>query len=175
MNSRLLIVPCVFLLLSGCQRVTVQVAEPPPADGNAPLMVYIQQLPFITAEAGYRATHILWKKQVFEGDFDALTATLREGKVIGDWDYGPDDALNRSAVGHMICRACDIRGGANWLLTGMGRYAWRELNYLEIASPLSEYGYVPGGQFLGILARAEEFQYKWRESAEPVQLGDEPN
>ena len=75
----------------------------------------------------------------------------------------------------MLCRAADVRTGLNWRLTGMGRYAWRELNYLKIASPISEYGYVPGGQFIGVLARAEDYMHRVRgDGTEPVELGAAP-
>ncbi len=163
--------------LFGCQATLPTDRTPGPMpEGNAALIEYIAQLPYVTAEPGYRAVHILWKQSEFQGDFQALQQTLRAGEIIGDWDHQPDSILMRGDVGYMLCRALEIKSGLNWVLTGLGRYAWRELNYLGIASPLSETGYVPGGQFLGFLSRAEDFRDNRRASlTQRAQIGSEMN
>ncbi|MGD8452974.1 MAG: hypothetical protein PVJ57_14235 [Phycisphaerae bacterium] len=166
------------LLLSGCQapgpRATTQPAVP--TEGNGALAEYIADQPYVTVEPAYRAVYILWKNEVFDGDFAALTDALEAGSVIpGGWDYPADALISRGSVGYLLCRACGIRSGLNWRLTGLGRYAWRELNYLGIASPLSEYGYVPGGQFIGMLARAEEYMHRYEKGdVTRVELGPKP-
>ena len=141
--------------LCGCQ-TTLPARGPIPTD-SAELTAYIGDETFVTAEPGYRAVYTLWKGESFAGDFEALSAALVEGRIIGSsWDHAPDRILGRAEVGYMVCRACDIRSGLNWQLTGLGRYAWRELGYLDIAPRSSEIGYVSGGEFLGILSRAED-------------------
>ena len=164
------------LLLSGCQASSknMTASRPPvPTDDNAALTEYIANEAYVTVEPAYRAAHILWKGDVFDGDFAALTQTLEEGRVINPhWDYAPDALIDRASVGYLLCRACDVRSGLNWQLTGLGRYAWRELGYAGVADTVSEYGYVPGGQFVGMLARAEE-RYQ-RGTADRVKLGEPP-
>ena len=149
---------------------------PVPIEGNGALAEYIADQPYVTVEPAYRATYILRNGEVFEGDFAALTESLKADEIVhAGWEYAPDALLDRGSVGYMICRAASVRSGLNWRLTSLGRYAWRELNYLRIASPLSEYGYVPGGQFIGILARAEEYmQQHSPDVAKPITLGNEP-
>lgn len=163
-------------LWSGC-RVTLPADRTPglAPHGNAELTGYIAELPYVTAEAGYRAAHALWKGASFDGDFAALASALRSGEIVGDWDHSPNDLLSRSDVGYMICRAADVRSGLNWRMTGLGRYAWRELTYQGIASPGNEYGFLSGGEFLGILARADDFRARRAGSlAQRATLGAPP-
>jgi len=166
----------VLAAICGCQAPSPRAADRPDLPpSNAALLDYIASQPYVSAEAAYRAIHILWQGEVFVGDFDALAQKLRTGKIIpARWRHAPDTPMDRPAVGYMVCRAAGIRTGINWQLTGTGRYAWRELNYLGIASPPSEYGYVSGGQFVGILARAEDYMHRRRIAEAPVDLGPEP-
>lgn len=172
-------VAALGLFLSGCQAAGPRLATTQPTvptEGNGALAEYIADQPYVTVEPAYRAVYILWKNEVFDGDFDALTGALVSGGVIrSGWDYPPEALISRGSVGYLLCRACGVRSGLNWQLTGLGRYAWRELNYLGIASPLSEYGYVPGGQFIGMLARAEEYMHRYEKGdVTRVELGEEP-
>ncbi len=129
-----------------------------PRAGNAELVNYIGDQPFVTAEAAYRAVYILAKAQAFDGEYDALAGALRSEKLVpGRWHHAPEQYLDRAAIGFMICRACQIRSGVNWNLTGLGRYAWRELQYHDIAQGGSEYGLMSGGEFVGILSRADDY------------------
>lgn len=157
---------------------TSQPAPQLPRNGNAELMEYIAEMPFVSAEAAYRAVHVLNTGTVFDGDFPALSARLAELKIIdGRWRLNPNDLVNRSEVGYMICRAAGVNTGLNWRLTGLGRYAWRELNYRGIVrGQIGEYGYVSGGQFLGILSRAEEYMSR-RElrNVQTTSLGPPPS
>ena len=148
----------LMLAVSGCQapgRSTT--AAEVPRDSNAELVAYIADQPFVTAEPAYRAVYVLWKGEPSSGDFDALADTLRAAGVVSKhWRHAPDQPLRRGTIAFMVCRACEIRGGINWALTGMGRYAWRELQHRGIAGPGSEYGWMSGGEFVGLLLRAED-------------------
>ena len=125
-------------------------------------------------EAPKRAARLMG--EIFEGDYAALTETMTSEGLIGrGWSYDTSTFVDRAAVGHMVARACDIRRGLNWQVTGLGRYAYRELIYLGIAHPGGEYSLISGGEFLGLLARAEEYLHKvGRSPGEAAQLGDEP-
>jgi hypothetical protein len=154
---------CVLgTILAGCQVAPprgVAMTQPAvPTEGSASLAEYVADQPYVTVEPAYRATYALWKGEAFSGDFAALSAALRDGRIIGSgWKYAADALIDRDSVGHLFCRACDIRTGLNWQLSGLGRYAWRELQYRGIAGPGSEYGYISGGQFVGMLSRAEQY------------------
>lgn len=148
-----------------------------PAESNAELIEYIADQPFVTAEAAYRSIYILSKGQVYTGDYSSLTQELVTEKIVSPmWNNPADEALDRGAVAYMVARALDIQGGVNWFLTGLGRYALRELQYRQIAHSGGELSLVSGGEYLGILARAEEFLFKKRgsQSGERAELGAEP-
>lgn len=137
----------------GC-RVALPATEVP-RESNAELVEYIADLPYVTAEAVYRSLHILSFGNVFEGDYEALRAALSDGGLPVR-DVEANVCLNRAQVGLLVASACEIKTGVNYQLTGLGRYAWRELQHLRIARTSGEYGYLSGGEFLGLLARAEE-------------------
>lgn len=169
------LVPFSILVLgvAGCQAPgrTGPVAEVP-RDSSAELVAFIADQPFVTAEPAYRAVYVLWKGEPFSGDFDALADTLRSaGVACKCCRPAADRPLRRGAIAFMVCRACEIRGGINWALTGMGRYAWRELQHRGIAGPGSEYGWMSGGEFVGLLLRAEDHLRSERRDAQRVNLG----
>ena len=163
------------LLLAGCQIGGVHAPSetPPPRGSSARLVNYISDQPFVTADSGYRAIYTLAKNAEFTGDFPELTQTLSSDGLIGkDWNYSADRCLDRASVGFMVCRACRIQSGLNWMLTGLGRYAWRELQYKDIAGPGSEYATMSGGEFVGLLLRAEDYLERTGKTEVPkTQLG----
>jgi len=168
---------CAASLL-GCRTGLPHTSTQPaiPTETNAELVEYISDLPYVTAESAYRAVYILSKGEVFAGDYEALSAALAADRLIGHgWNYEADTFLDRAAVAYLVARACRIRTGLNWRLTGLGRYAQRELIYLGIAHPSGECSLISGGEFLGVLARAEEYLHKvGRAPGETADLGDEP-
>lgn len=160
-------------LLAGCQATlprNVQAEDPPGA--NAELMEYISNLQYVTADAGFRAIYILATREVFDGSYDALVAAL-ESRGLKPPHLEARRLLTRAEVGALVARAADIRTGLNWQLTGLGRYAWRELIYRGIARTEGEMAYISGGEFLGVLARAEEY-VNLRKQGAGVELGKEP-
>ena len=165
--------------LSGCATMRATSQPAMPAASNAELVDYISDQPFVTAEAGYRAVYVLWKGQPYSGDYSGIQSELINGNIAaGGWNHDPADYLNRATVGYLVCRACEIKSGLNWMLTGMGRYAWKELQYRGIAQTSGgELGLITGGEFLGILSKAEEYTRR-RESSPmgpPPDLGRDPN
>ncbi len=133
-------------------------AAPDVPRGNADLLIYIAEQPILLAEPGYRAAYVLWKGEPFTGDFDELSRVLADGKIAGSWwELSADEPLDRAAVGYLVCRAGELNSGLNWQLTGLGRYAWRELVYHGIARASSEWNLISGGEFLGVLLKTEEY------------------
>jgi hypothetical protein len=166
-------------LLAGCRAAMPHANDQTavPTDTNAELVEYISDQPYVTAEAAYRAVYILSKGEIYGGDYDALADTMRtDGLVGGGWGYKSGTFVDRAAVGYLVARACQIRSGLNWRLFGLGRYAWRELIYRRIAHPSGEYGLISGGEFLGVLARAEEYLHEvGRAPGAEAELGSEPS
>ena len=177
-NISFLLLTCsAMLLLCGCQAAQPRAASQPavPADNNAELVEYISDQPFVTAETACRATYILAKGEIFGESYDALVETMKTDKLItGHWSHAADDFVNRAEVAMLIAHAADVRTGFNWRLTGLGRYAHRELIYLGIAHNSGEFGLISGGEFLGTLARAEDFMHNaGRPAGERAELGEE--
>jgi len=166
------------LLLTGCQaaRPHATAEMDIPAETNAELVEYISDQPYVTAELAYRAVFILAHNEIYQGDYADLTAAMKSDRLIGQsWDYDASTFLDRAAVGFLVARACGVHTGLNWQLFGLGRYAYRELIYRRIAHPSGEYGLVSGGEFLGVLARAEEYMRQTgAEPVQPAELGAEP-
>jgi hypothetical protein len=135
--------------------------------------MYIGEQPLLTAEPAYRAIYALAHGQTHDGDYEELVADLKSEGLIGkSWHLAPDQYLDRAAVGYMVCRACRIRGGLNWMLTGLGRYAWRELQFNNIAGRGSEWNLMSGGEFVGILNRAADYLRRTGPAqSQPVELG----
>jgi hypothetical protein len=167
---------CGLLAAGGC--VTSQRAASLPAvpAANAELTEYIGDQAILTAESAYRATYCLKHGSAFDGDFAALTAALvSEGVADGNWGFSADTYLDRASAAVLICRAAEIRGGLLWPLTGLGRYAWRELQYRRIAGAGSELAPISGGEFLGLLAKAEEYRVRAGRALQTrTELGPQP-
>ena len=161
---------------AGCRHPAAAVTTRPaiPDDSNAELVAYIADQPFVCAEAAMRSVYVLAKGEVFEGDSAALETAMRaDGLLPRGWSHAPGDFLNRAEVSYMLAKAIHLRSGLNWQLTGLGRYAHRELIYRGIAHPGSELKLVSGGEFLGMLQRANEYLDR-HGGADHAELGSEP-
>lgn len=168
-----LICTTLAVALAGCAASMRASPIPTIPAGNAELIENITDTPHVTAEQGYRAIYTLWKGALFEGDFGALTSSLESGRIVDpNWRLDSAALLDRATVGYMVCRTCDIHG-LNWDVSGMGRYAWRELQYRRIGLAGGELGIVSGGEFVGILTRAEDYLHT-RGDADRVSIGAEP-
>lgn len=161
-TASVFLICAAVLVCAGCQTTLPRDSSRPPlpTDNNAELVEYISDMPYVTAEAACRAAYILAKGQVFTEDYAALVEALKSEKLItGPWNRQADEFVIRAEVAMLIARAADVRSGLNWRLTGLGRYAHRELIYLGIAHYSGEFGYISGGEFLGTLARAEDYMH----------------
>src|SRR5690606_4939674 len=112
----------ILLALAGCQVGGPHATSQPalPQTGSAELILYIADQPFVTAEPACRAVYALAKGASFEGEYAALTTALRDERLIApQWRLDADQYLDRATVAYMVCRACGIKSGVNWLLTGL--------------------------------------------------------
>jgi hypothetical protein len=180
-RSVLLAGPLLIVAFTAGCRVTLMRSGPQPAvptDQNAELMEFIGDQPYVTAEAAYRAVYILWKgaDAMFRGSYEELQSELEQARIIDPlWKLPPDAPVDRASVGYMIARVCNIRTGLNWQLLGLGRYAYREVAYRGIAEPAGDLGLVSGGEFLGILLRAEQYMQTTGKGLGPrPEIGPEP-
>ncbi|MBK8915744.1 MAG: hypothetical protein IPM64_14310 [Phycisphaerales bacterium] len=168
--------------LSGC--AAPRAAAPMTADarvGNAALVEYVADSPYVTAEAAYRMAYLLRHDALFDGEFAALRDELVEAGIVRRrWGHAAEQYINRATAAVLICESLRWPGGVNWRLTGLGRYAWRDLQYRNVAGSGADWGLVRGGEFLGMIQRAEE-QLRARGSGGPatdgssaIELGPQP-
>lgn len=167
------------LCLGGCAMRTPHVTSAPvvPADGNAELMEYIADQPFVTAEAAYRAVWLMIETEPYSGSFDDLTHELVQRKIAADsWHYAPDQTINNGTAAYLICRAAKINSSINFALTGLGRYAWKELQYRRIAEVGSESNLTTGGAFLAMLSKTDDYLHEMRRAPDQrSELGHDPS
>lgn len=164
---------------AGCRSATLgpdMTPGPLPAADNAELMAYISELPFVTAESVYRSAYVLRNGAAYDGDYAALESELASQDIIPNgWSWEPNALLTRGDVAIVLARTCEIGTGLNYQLTGLGRYALRELIRLKIAqSSANELKLVSGGEFLGILNRAEAYLAQRKFDTGRLELGRAP-
>ncbi len=174
---------CHLVTLAGCQATLPEskYRQDPVPRGNADLIDFISEQPLVTGEPVYRAVYILSQGEPHAGSFEEVKAALIEKEMAREeWNHGPNTLMNRAGVAYMIGKAVGLKTGLNWFLFDQGRYAWRELQRLGIGGPGSELGHLTGGEFNGILARANRYiaekQRRTGDTPPPEQaeLGSEP-
>lgn len=158
-------------LAPGC-RVSLP-REPVPYEDNAELIVAIAEMPYVNADAACRAVYILVTGDVFPGEYDELLDAMRQ-RDLPVADIAPHEAPNRQEIAKLLAEVADVPAGVNYALTGLGRYALRDLQYHRVVRTPNDYGPVSGGEFLGMLARTEELIAARRKTGEKVELGQEP-
>ncbi len=162
------LVAVTLLAASGC-RVSLPNNDLP-LDSNAELIEHIAYMPYVTADAAWRSLYILKFKQVHQGSFEEVATELAAaGFDLPDLAAG--ECPDRTEVAAVFHRICDVPAGLNYTLTGLGRYALRDLQYARIVRTPRDYGPLTGGEFLGLLARAEE---ALQHTGETIELGEEP-
>lgn len=147
-----------------------------PTDSSAALTSWLADQPFVTAEAASRAAYALWRGEMFDGDFAALRAELAAGGLVPrGWNAPADAHISRGVAARMVARAIDLPPGLDSWLTGLGRYAWRDLQFHNIAGPGGELPRISGGEFVGLLGRADEYRAQRERGRTPsVELGQRP-
>jgi hypothetical protein len=147
-----------------------------PTDSSAALTSWLADQPFVTAEAASRAVYALWRGEMFSGDFAALRGELAAGGLVATgWDAPADQHISRGVAARMIARAIDLPPGVDSWLTGLGRYAWRDLQFHNIAGPGGDLPRIGGGEFVGLLGRADEYRDQRERGRTPrVELGARP-
>lgn len=93
-------------------------------------------------------------------DYAGRVKVLKEqGLLPRDFDQPADQAVYRGTLAVVICNALDIKGGVVMRLVGTnGRYASRELQYLNIFPDGSPHQTFRGDEYLYVIGRTEDYQ-----------------
>lgn len=161
------LVAIALLASSGC-RVSLPNNDLP-LESNAELIEHIAYMPYVTADAAWRSLYILKYKQVHQGSFEEVAAELSAAGIDLP-EITASECPDRTEVAGVFHKICGVQPGLNYTLTGLGRYALRDLQYARIVRTQRDYGPLTGGEFLGLLARAEEELG----GTDKVKLGEEP-
>jgi len=120
--------------------------------------------PNATMEDGVKMLYMLTTgesstgKMTFQEICDILS---RKGIIRKSYTKNKDRLLNRGQVSYMLCKALGIKGGLTMRIFGVSeRYGFRECVYLKLVPPGTQWDRVTGGELLGIMARAADYQEK---------------
>lgn len=124
--------------------------------------------PNATLEDTIKAVYMLstGESSVENKSFEQVCDIMRQKGVVvvkDPWSKTPDRMVNRGQISYMLCKALGVRGGITMHLTGVSeRYAFRECVYLNLVPAGTQWDLVTGGELVGILANAAEYQEKHR-------------
>ena len=148
---------------SGCGSSSLRISGGEAAlandDGSAGYLDRISSAEKVSQNDAFRGVLMLLEiddaKDTFRGRTEKLVA---KGIVDSWWDFQADKPITRGKVAYMLYQACKVSGGVILTLTGPSRrYCLRELQYQGFVSKGSVFAPVTGGEYVGILARADAY------------------
>lgn len=155
---------CLAWLLAGtaCKTQVKPVPEEKITKGAETLddvdfLQWLSRQPLVRSEDAYRAVLLLKNGQSTPGDFAALQAQAeQEGLTNWQFKMEPGHAVDNGQVAFMLCKAIKQVGGINWCLTGLVRYAYREMVYQEVmVKDRAEYQHITGGEMVDAIGKAD--------------------
>jgi hypothetical protein len=154
-----------MLILTGCQ--TAHVSEPlthtiTGDDADAQLEFW-HQLETRSVTCNDDAFHglILYLDQSDPNtDYVSRVSALKSrGLLPADFNRAGEEAISRGTLAVAISNALKIKGGMMMhLAPNNGRYATRELVYMDLYPPSTPNQTFSGAEFLGIIGRIEDYQ-----------------
>jgi hypothetical protein len=113
------------------------------------------------ADTARALTILLSEGKENQADFQACKAYLHGKSLTDSWldKAQADDAVEKSQLAVLVCRALGIKGGLWMQLFGcQPRLALRECAYLELMESGAEYCRVTGGELVGVIDRCDRFR-----------------
>jgi len=133
-----------------------------PGDPEAEMTFWheLAEQPIVTNGDAMHALVELHQGADAHADYAARLAGLKDAGLLDAHFHAPaNQAVRRGTVAQIVARHLEIDGGLTMRLVGAHpRYADRELVYLDIMKPGTPGQALSGIQFVGILARAENFE-----------------
>ena len=167
-----------LVLLGGCPSPEVEhpLTSSLPADPIAAQMDFwhgLEDRPITCNDEAFHGLLLFVKGHDESTDYDGRVAELKSMHLLSAGFNAPaKDAVQRGTVAPVQVRALKIRGGWVMMLTGPSpRYATRELMYLNLYPPSSPEQTFSGGEFVGIIGRAEDYQQGQPGESPATELG----
>lgn len=158
----------VFLgttLLAGCQTARVQdpLTRTVGGNGDEDQLEFWHQLadrPVTSNDEAFHGLLLFANGTDPAADYPGRVAALKtRGMLSAGFGSPADEAIDRGTLAVAMAKALKIRGGLVMSVFGPSkRYAVRELQFLNLFPPSSQNQTFSGSEFLGILAKAEEYQ-----------------
>lgn len=153
-----------LMVAGGCVRTRVEsslVGTSSSADLNAEFKFWdgLTERPVVSNDDGLHGLFLF-----ADGDDPAknyqqrLDAARERGWIDRAWNEPPDLAMQRGVLARAVAVHCKIVGGVMMQLLGpVPRYATRELQYLGMMGSGSEQQAVSGREYMGVLAKAQDY------------------
>ena len=152
-------------------------AEKAPGPSDAAFFAELGYKDTATAADAARALAILVSEGSQVGaDFETAKAYLAKRGVLADgWlaKAAADAPVSRGRLAVLICKTLGIKGGIWMRLLGPNpRLALNECAYLEVMVRGCDYGYVTGGELVGVIDRADRLRSEGTEHEVPELEGE---
>lgn len=127
---------------------------------------WLSARPLVRSEDAYRAMILLARSESTPANHDQLRAELEsivDGRLAGPpvLNLKPQHAVSHADAAYLLAKTMHYRSGVNWLLTGLPRYAHREMVYAGILSAQrSDHQLIRGAEMVDALRRADEWMNK---------------
>ena len=127
---------------------------------------HLQREPAVTVAEAYRGMVMLADGEDKFTNFEQRETSLRDRHILRcEWKLQREQAIDRGSVAYMVLRILKVRGGVNMqtfgrLGVGDRRYAVRELVYMGMLESTPDYRYMTGGEFVDLLAKADDYMAK---------------
>jgi hypothetical protein len=109
--------------------------------------------------------------------YDARVEALKQrGFVGGGFNRPANEGVMRGTIAVALCKAAGIKGGVTMHLFGLnGRYCLRELVYMGLLPPSSEFQTFSGVELVGVIGRFEDYQRGNPADLPASEMPPEPN
>lgn len=161
--------------LGGCEAAQVQEPLTNSVGGSAPgeqleFWFKLSERPVTSNDDAMHGLLLFVDGKDGNTDYAGRVADLKQrGLLPGGFDEPGNQAVTRGTLAVALAKTLEIRGGVVMRLMPMsGRYATKELVYMDLYPPSSPHQTFSGTEFLGILSKAEEYQQMRRGDFAPA-------
>lgn len=154
----------LFLSL-GCSQARVTKPLPPEvmandADAQINFWHELTDQPVCSNDAAFHGLLLYLDSSDPATDYTSRVAALKARKMLPpDFNQPAEVAIQRGTLAVAICRALQIKGGVTMqFLPFSGRYASRELQFMNLYPPGGPNQTFSGNEYVGVIGRLEDYQ-----------------
>jgi hypothetical protein len=152
------------LILSGCNQAHSEpmskemMANDP--DSQINFWQSLNDIPVCSNDAAFHGLLLYFYNTDENADYTGRVQTLKSHKMLpNDFNEPADMGIKRGTLAYALCQALGIKGGVTMRVLGPnGRYAVRELQFMNLYPSGSQQQTFSGTEYVGIMGRIEDFQ-----------------